>query len=394
MKPVNYDSKNLEQLLDEVLAEDIEAAREREQTTFDARVKSLSQSLVLFGAGGLGKKTLAGLRSVGIEPLGFTDNNPNLWGKTVDGLRVYAPKAAADLWKESAAFIVTIWRHGAKERMVAHIDQLCQLGCQVVEPFIFLFWKYPEIFLPYYMIDLPSRLLIQKDAIRSAFALYQNEASRNEFYAQIKFRCLGNFSELPAPVGHETFFPTDLWRDTFSDTFIDCGAFIGDTLQPFLKLFEGNCSKVIVIEPDPNNFFQLETYIQKLPASQKEKIIPKKLAIGSRNEKVNFNAEGNASSSTGQGDLLVDCVCLDDLLAGIHPSMIKMDIEGAEPDALIGASKTIANYLPMLAISVYHCQDHLWQIPLLIKSISNHYQLYLRPHQLEGWDLICYAITE
>jgi hypothetical protein len=52
----------------------------------------------------------------------------------------------------------------------------------------------------------------------------------------------------------------------------------------------------------------------------------------------------------------------------------------------------IREHSPILAISCYHLQDHLWSIPLLINSLNPDYDFYLRPHDLEVWDLVCYAI--
>lgn len=56
---------------------------------------------------------------------------------------------------------------------------------------------------------------------------------------------------------------------------------------------------------------------------------------------------------------------------------IKMDIEGSEVGALIGAKKTIHKFKPKLAISVYHKRDDLLVIPELINSIRNDYSFYL-----------------
>jgi hypothetical protein len=61
-------------------------------------------------------------------------------------------------------------------------------------------------------------------------------------------------------------------------------------------------------------------------------------------------------------------------------------------DALIGARGSIKKTLPVLAICVYHQPDHLWRIPLLIWSFSDQYRFFLRPHNEEGWDLVCYAV--
>jgi hypothetical protein len=46
----------------------------------------------------------------------------------------------------------------------------------------------------------------------------------------------------------------------------------------------------------------------------------------------------------------------------------------------------------VIAVCVYHTQDHLWRIPLLLKSWRDDYALFLRPHNEEGWDLVCYAV--
>jgi FkbM family methyltransferase len=56
---------------------------------------------------------------------------------------------------------------------------------------------------------------------------------------------------------------------------------------------------------------------------------------------------------------------------------IKMDIEGGEVSALVGATKIIKKFKPKLAISVYHKWDDLLVIPQLIHSIRDDYNYYL-----------------
>ena len=76
-----------------------------------------ANTLVLFGAGGIGRKTLAGLRALGIEPLAFADNNPALWGKRVNGLQVLSPQEASARYRKTAVFVVTIWSGEGRDRM-------------------------------------------------------------------------------------------------------------------------------------------------------------------------------------------------------------------------------------------------------------------------------------
>ena len=99
-----------------------------------------------------------------------------------------------------------------------------------------------------------------------------------------------------------------------------------------------------------------------------------------------------AASHIGGGDLEVECVALDSMLHDFPVSFIKMDIEGSELATLAGARDLIGRNAPILAICVYHKQDDLWNIPLFIHSLNPGYCFHLRPHLLEGWDLVCYAV--
>ena len=69
-----------------------------------------------------------------------------------------------------------------------------------------------------------------------------------------------------------------------------------------------------------------------------------------------------------------------------------MDIEGAELDAIEGSQRVIEEDRPVLALCVYHTQDHLWKVPLAVKEIHEEYRFFLRPHMQECWDTVCYAV--
>ena len=97
-------------------------------------------------------------------------------------------------------------------------------------------------------------------------------------------------------------------------------------------------------------------------------------------------------SGAGMDGIDVECAPLDELFAKRRISFLKLDIEGAEPEALTGAREVIARDRPTIAVCVYHLQNHLWQIPLLVGSLVDDYRFYLRPYNEEGWDLVCYAV--
>src|SRR5438270_11904616 len=115
--------------LEQLLSESVEAAKERERTAFDERAGAFGERLVLFGAGGFGRRVLAGLRSLGIEPAAFADNHESLWGSQVHGLRVMSPLDAAAEFGANAVFLLTIWNGHDKDRVADRVAQLRRLGC-------------------------------------------------------------------------------------------------------------------------------------------------------------------------------------------------------------------------------------------------------------------------
>jgi len=381
-----------------LLAESEASATERAQRTFDELAGTLAARLVLYGAGNLGVRTLRGLRSLGIEPLAFSDRNPALWGRDIEGLRVLSPGAAAAQFGDSAVFLITIWG-GAPEPLADRRRFLEDLGARTVMSFGYLYWKYPATFLPHYAFDLPQRLLDRRDEVVRAFSLWADDASRAEYVAQIRWRLHLDFDGFPEPVSHTTYLAPDLYSLSDGDVFVDCGAYDGDTIASVLQATNDRIGRIIAFEPDPLSFARCERYLGSLPTDVRERIDLWPLAVGAEQGVISFSQGGTPASSilsrVDEGDRIdVSCVPLDQALAGTAPRLIKMDVEGAEPGAIVGATKTIEAHAPILTICSYHVQDHLWRIPLLIHGIRDDYRFYLRPHLLEGWDTVCYAIPK
>lgn len=376
--------------LEALLSEGIGEATVREATAFDDAVP-VGTPIVLFGAGNLGRRALQGLTSLGTPPVAFADNNERLWGTQIEGIPVLAPADAVARFP-SAAFIVTIWTGEGWDKMGQRCAQLLGLGCSRVVPFGLLFWKHPDIFLPHYAMDLPHRVLEDADTVRAVLDLWEDEASRREYVAQIRWRLHHDFDALPDPVKTEIYFPDDIFLTRDDEVFVDCGAFDGDTLRRFLHHRNGQFQRILAFEPDPKNFGKLQHYVAGLPSHQAGRIQLFQQAVGACREMVHFDAMGNEASFVGKGSLEVQSVPLDEICQGLAPTYLKMDTEGSEPDALLGARKILEQHVPALAICSYHRQDHLWCIPSLIQDASDQYCYFLRPQLLDVWDLVCYAV--
>lgn len=168
----------------------------------------------------------------------------------------------------------------------------------------------------------------------------------------------------------------------FSDAngvFYDVGCFDGDTSEQFASRFS-NYKAIYGFEPDPVNALKAR---KRFDGDQRFNLI--NFGLSDKKETVTFASNlGSSSHRSEFGDLSIDLVSLDSLSLE-PPTFIKMDIEGGEISALLGARQTIENNLPTMAISVYHKFDDFYLIPELILSMTTSYKLFLR-HYTQGID--------
>jgi len=378
----------LETQLEEVLGKEPSSLIEAQKTAFEKLTAQTAERFVLFGAGRLGQITLAGLRKAGIEPLAFADNNRRIWDTRIEGLQVFSPRLAAEQFGKTAVFIITIYTSAPVWK------QLTDMRLKVTS-FAALAWQYPQFLTPHGGVEIPERIFRHSNEVREAFHLWADDASRREYIGQLEWRTTLDSSVLPSHLPqNEIYFANDLFTPLAEEVFVDCGAFDGDSMQEFIKRQANSFSQIIAIEPDSVNCGALRTRIASFPDEIKNKIKVVQSAVGSKHAMVPFNTTGTAGSSIGKGSHQIECAPLDDLLYGIRPTYIKMDIEGAEPEALLGASKIIRQDAPTLAVCLYHMQEHLWQIPLLIHSLNNQYDFFLRRYADDCWELVCYAVPK
>lgn len=102
--------------------------------------------------------------------------------------------------------------------------------------------------------------------------------------------------------------------------------------------------------------------------------------------------KGECYIGEGYGAETVEVTSLDTELEGKEVTFIKMDIEGAELEALIGAESLIKKNRPKLAISIYHKMEDIIEIPQIILEYYPDYRLYLRHYSIITTETILYAI--
>jgi FkbM family methyltransferase len=179
------------------------------------------------------------------------------------------------------------------------------------------------------------------------------------------------------------------------DVVLDCGAYRGETAL-WLARRAGKSGRVVTFEPSSQN---AEGLRRNLAANQSVEMAPITLleaAVSSSAGLLHFNGHGeNGSCLDAEATESVPAVTIDGVVEDQHldrVDFIKMDIEGAEVDALRGAVNTLTRFAPRLAISVYHRPHDLPDIAMLIRDTCPDYRLYLSQKPPGLCDTILFAV--
>jgi len=162
------------------------------------------------------------------------------------------------------------------------------------------------------------------------------------------------------------------------DYVIDAGGCWGDTALYFAYTV-GAAGKVYAFEFLPDNLNILTRNIGlNRQLSNRIEVVPK--AVWNRsNETISYSANGPGTSlmktqrPVDGGSARVSTISIDDFVKEHQVpriDFIKMDIEGAELNALKGAEDTIRAFKPQLAISVYHRKDDLVTVPDYLRNLN------------------------
>ncbi len=366
---------------------------EEKQTGVTGNLKNLldqNSPVIVVGAGNLGKKIASFLIKQRFNFYSFTDNNQKRWGEKINDKTILSPKEVSKDIKENAIWIVGIWSPG--HSYVSTKQQLQSLGVANIFPAAALIQLYPGDLLPHYHFQTREYFIQHKNEIKEVYENLADEESKNQFLAHVDCRVNLNFEGLPKADTQNQYFPSDVVSLGTNEVFLDAGAYDGDTLKDFVSRTKKNFQKYLALEPDPVNYKKLEE-VSKSFANGKVEVFP--YAVGSENTVLKFDATGGAGAGFSEtGSIEVECKRVDDFFYDYKPTYLKLDIEGAELDALKGAEKTIETYKPKLAVCIYHLPGDLWRIFIYLHNKFPFYNFYARTHQYDGLDFVLYAIPK
>ncbi|WP_060481435.1 FkbM family methyltransferase [Pseudomonas sp. NBRC 111119] len=340
--------------------------------------------LIIYGARLAGRRVREYLAAQGQRVDAFLDRDGTLG--EVDGLPVFtAQRWAADQEARKACVIIGVFNPHVDTREI--VDDLQALGVGRIVSLVEFVGLYPHAQpFRYWLVD-PAFYVQHVPRIEALRAALVDEASKQLLDAIVQYRTLGDPRCLP-PATAQQYFPSDLPRLPEPLRFIDCGAYVGDTVEALLEAGLQFAS-VATFEPDLDNYRRLVARLGQVPGA-----VHFPCGVSDSNRLSGYDPSlGAGGHLVEAGGNPVCCVRLDDALPGFAPNFIKMDIEGEEPAALRGAQCLLRTHKPHLAISIYHRAEHLWEIAEQLQGFELGYRFYLRCHSPSTFDTVLYAVA-
>jgi len=345
-----------------------------------------SNPLIVYGLNKIKATHIQSLLDEGVQITAIIDPDPSLHDTMYSDIPVVSPDKISNYGKNINILIAV------RKYKYTVTGQLLELGFKNL--------YYAEFG---YEVDLINTFSAHREYFKSiidensskievARKLFTEPKSIEVFNAAIDAFGNGNWERLEATCEPEySIMPTDILPRGEHEVLVECGAFNGGSVDLFMSEVDYKYDKAYAFEPNEPEFEALESKY-----SSNDKVEVHRLAICDTDGFVNFggdNTVASANISEGEGD--TPSTKLDSFFVGSDkqiPTLIRMDIEGAEISALHGSKKLIREHLPNLCISAYHRITDYWEVPMLIAELGGDpgYELYMR-HYFSWFDTMCFA---
>jgi len=240
-----------------------------------------------------------------------------------------------------------------------------------------------------------DRDLEASDSLRSKLiqcaGLLEDEASYRVYTGFLRAHASREYDTFSPPSERTKYFDADIPRGKGWRRFVDCGAFDGDTLRD-LNRIAGSVEAIAAFECDLPSFHRLASCVAEGRGAFAEQVFLFPCGVWSATTSLQAHMGMGLNSHIAQaGEGVIQCVALDEVLVGFDPTCIKLDVEGAESEALHGAREMIEASRPDLTISLYHDLRDMWELPLLVAGWDLGYRFHVRAYGPGGNATMLYA---
>lgn len=355
--------------------EEAELWKERKQAVV-RRINQLGCPLVLFGRSDISNPAILDEITVPVQFICSTHSTS--WGKFLWGLEVVSLERIQAEYQRYTVLILPI----------DHKHEFVKMFQQLPLPPVEIF----QLDLHFDDEDAASYFESHKAIVEENYKNWADQTSKDVYETMIRYRINRDPALLPTvtlPI-EQQYFEKSLGGRPFlgsQEIYVDAGAFTGDTVNEFVRAVQGEYQHIYAFEPIPAHYEKLLKNTENFA-----NISCIHAGIGNESKKVTFASNGQSSRPDESGQEIVQIDTLDNFLQNVKVTFIKMDVEGMEEAALLGAKDLIAANHPKLAICLDHSNKDIVLLPQLIRQLNPSYQLYCRQYGPSVCDMVCYAV--
>lgn len=346
-------------------------------------------SVIIFGAGDSGSWVFLLLKNNNIKIDAFCDNYKAKQGTIKEGLPVLSFEDAITKYPDSAICIGSVWFEEIYNQIINFDDRLKNNVFSILTTMV---WETGN---KAFVSDEVNYIQAHIQDLEKTLQMFADDFSKKTFEGLLNYRLTRNLKYLRQIKSSEKIYlDKDIVNQKLikKDVLVDGGAFDGDTIQYFINEFGTNKLCIHAYEADLRNSMTLKkNIINKYGLN----LMVHNAALWDKDGEI-LSFSGNGLSGSVNGNITSNEVKTEtiDSLINLEKKVgyIKLDIEGAEKKALMGAKLIIQRDRPILAVCAYHLQDDLIELPKLVKQICPDYKLYLRHYRLSSSDTVLYAI--
>lgn len=333
-----------------------------------------NKKYVIWGCGNTGYNTIEYLKSYSngkLTPEYMIDNNKSYWNENVK-----SPLFFENDMNNIDIVLVCVY---VADQVMEQIKNMNYQGIMI--PVVSSIFNIDNEVINFYQTNM--------DEIEKMYEILADDRSRKTVETFLNVIYSGDISLWDNINGNSSYKLIDPEILSYGgrDSYVDVGAFTGDTLQKYLEVSKKNYESIICIEPDKNNFLALEEYVKK---NKLDKTLVLNMAAGKENGVLSFSGNRSESSTLSEnGDTNIRVLALDAISETQNLSILKVSTNGYDLDVLYGGGVIIQRNKPQIA--TYASGEQLWKIPKFLKEIVPDYKIYYRHYGIGRQAMICYA---
>lgn len=341
-------------------------------------IRNTGLPVIIYGMGNGADKITAQLEKRNIPVSGFMASDDFVRGQSFHGFTV---KKLSDHEKLYDDFVIISAFGTSLPDVMSHIISLSKKHRLYV----------PDV--PVYGDNIWDRdyYIQNREDIERAYEIFADSSSKDVFEKIIKFKLSGELEYLLSSFSDKDEVFCNILKLSHNESYLDLGAYRGDTIDELLGYTNGSCEYITALEPDRKSFAKLKAHTAGMG-----NIRLYRMGIWSDDMDLPFDGSlGRGSGIRKDGSEMLAVTKIDTLYKRRRLTYLKMDVEGCERQAIIGGIQTLQRDRPKLNIAVYHRSEDIFSIPLLIHDILPGHRLYLRQHPyIPAWDLNLYGVKE